>query len=67
LYCEATQNNDLQVTITDIMGKSIQQHIWTADDSNNTLTIDLGNENKGVYFVSISNGFSTEVRKVLVY
>jgi len=67
LYCEATQNNDLQVTITDIMGKTIQQHNWTASDSNNTLTIDLGNENKGVYFVSISNGSSNEVRKVLVY
>jgi subtilisin family serine protease len=67
LYCEATQNNDLQVTITDIMGKSIQQYNWTAGDSNNTLTINLGNENKGVYFVNISNGSSTEVRKVLVY
>lgn len=67
LYCEAIQNNYLQVTITDIMGKTIQQHNWTANALNNTLTIDLGNENKGVYFVSISNGFSTEVRKVLVY
>lgn len=67
LYCEATQNNDLQVTITDIMGKTIQQHNWIASAANNTLTIDLGNENKGVYFVNISNGFSTEVRKVLVY
>jgi minor extracellular serine protease Vpr len=67
LYCEAIQNNDLQVTITDIMGKTIQQHKWTASAANNTLTIDLGNENKGVYIVSIGNGSSTEVRKVLVY
>ncbi len=67
LYCEAIQNNDLQVTITDIMGKTIQQHNWNASASNNTLTIDLGDENKGVYFVSIGNGFSNEVRKVLVY
>jgi hypothetical protein len=49
------------------MGKTIQQHNWTASSANNTLTIDLGNENKGVYFVSIGNGYSTEVRKVLVY
>lgn len=67
LYCGATQNNNLQVTITDIMGKTIQQHHWTASAANNALTIDLGNENKGVYFVSIGNGFNTEVRKVLVY
>ncbi len=67
LYCEAIQNNDLQVTITDIMGKTIQQHNWTASAANNTLTIELETENKGVYFVSIGNGFNTEARKVLVY
>lgn len=67
LYCEAAQSNYLQVTITDIMGKTIQHHNWTASAANNTLSIDLGNENKGVYFVSIGNGFSNEVRKVFVY
>jgi len=45
------------------MGKTIQQHHWTASAANNTLTIDLGTENKGVYFVSIGNGLTRRYAK----
>jgi len=66
LYCEAEQNNELQITITNVFGKTIQQQNGKLS-ANNSLTINLGNENKGLYFVTISNGTTTEVRKVLVY
>ncbi len=67
LHYEAIPSNDLQVTVSNIMGKNIQQYDWNINATNNTLMIDLGDENKGIFFVTIYNNKISEVRKVIVY
>lgn len=67
LYYEVSQAEDFEIVITDIMGRIVKQQIWETSMSNDVFRLDLSNEAKGTYFVSILSEKGKEVKRVLIY
>lgn len=54
------------VKIRNIQGQIIWENAKTTGLISNSLSIDLTNESKGIYFVEITNGNNTEVKKIVI-
>ncbi len=56
-------NNDVNVTITNAIGQIVTNKNFTPSES---ISVDLSNNNNGVYFVTITNGKEKSVKKVVL-
>ncbi len=57
-----SENSNYELQITDITGKVI----WSNQITNNMVSVDLGNIDKGVYFVQIQNDETTIIKKIVI-
>jgi hypothetical protein len=55
---------NLQVQVLDVTGKLVRQFTQMG---NETHTLDLSSEAKGIYFIQMNNGSHTSTEKVLIY
>lgn len=56
----------LQLSVTDMTGREVIQRDYIQPGKNFTTTIDLGNESRGVYFITIKADGEKIVRKLIV-
>jgi hypothetical protein len=60
-----SNSSALTITLTDVSGKVIQTEKRTVVEGTNTLTLPLSNVAKGLYFLTVSDGRSTVVEKIV--
>lgn len=56
-------NTDVNVTVTNAIGQTVVNKNFTSSES---ISVDLSNNNNGVYFVTITNGKEKSVKKVVL-
>jgi len=54
--------DNYRLQISDITGKVL----WSKQTTNNTIPIDLGNIEKGIYFIKIQNNETTVIKKIVI-
>lgn len=67
LNYNSSEAQNFEVNVINIVGKIISKQTWKAGAYNNELTLDLSNEAKGVYYISISSAKGNEVKKIMVF
>jgi hypothetical protein len=62
----AVQNKEnLSISVSNALGQVIMSNNYSSI-SNETLSLDLSNQNNGIYFVSVSNGTEKTVKRVVL-
>lgn len=62
-----TNTDNYILTVSDASGKVVQQKKLSAFKGAYSTSINLSNQGKGVYFVSLAGGGSTKTKKILVH
>jgi len=62
---DASSEEDVIVTLTDVTGKLLQSKHIKSVVGNNTMTLDLSNYTSGVYFISIECSSKTISNKFI--
>jgi hypothetical protein len=62
---ETTESRDVNIIITDVMGKTIQNQTNSYHEGQQTERLDLSRLNKGYYFISIHNGDDVQTMKFI--
>jgi len=64
IFINFPSNGDYKIKLIDITGKVIKQ--IEAVDYLNTVEMDVGDVNKGVYFIELKNGYNNTIQKLII-
>ena len=62
----AKENADLEISLSDISGRTIMQDVYSASQGVNVVKLDIDNISRGVYLLNITEGNSSLNYKVIV-
>jgi len=62
---ETTENQQVEITLIDMLGKMITTRSVNAIVGINTVALDMGNLANGVYFITINNGIERITKRVI--
>lgn len=62
---EVVDNIDVTFTLTDVIGRIVSMQIIEANSGLNYHSIDMGNEAMGLYFITFSDGRTTQTRRIV--
>jgi len=67
LRFDSDTEKDLQMSVTDVLGREIKSQSWHTTAGTNRMEIDMQTCVPGVYFINISDGSKTISRKAVKY